>query len=280
MKKNYFTIKKSFKEKFLILNSKFFIIISVAVFMFGCASESSSFDGATSETGIGGSMARFAVVGDYLYTVNNESMKIFNITDETNPYYSSDKSIGFGIETIFPLDTLLYIGSTSGMDIYSIANPADPEFISNYWHITSCDPVVVDSTFAYLTLHTNEITETTNRWGWGRNCNNGVNELHIIDISDIYYPQQVAQYDMIRPLGLGTDDNKLFLCDDGLKVYDIGNTPEINLLQHFDISANDVIPLGEILLVVGNDGLYQYNYSGETLDFISKLETCSGNIIP
>ncbi len=249
--------------------------VAISIMMFSCSSESSFNDATSSESGKGGSMARFAVVGDYLYTVNNQSMKLFNIADETQPYFSNDVQIGFGIETIFPKDTMLYIGSQDGMFIYSIATPNNPVYVSDYWHMTSCDPVIVDSTFAYVTLHTNDGNEGGGFW-----CGNNVNELHIIDISDITYPTLLQTYPMIRPLGLGIDNNKLFLCDNGLKVYDISNPPELTLLQSFDISANDVIALGNILLVVGNDGLYQYSYTNDNLEFISKMEICNNNYLP
>ena len=85
---------------------------------------------------------------------------------------------------------------------------------------------------------------------------------------------------MTMPLGLGIDGDILFLCDDGLKVYDVSDVQNIVLLNHFDISAFDVIPLGEILLVVADDGLYQYKYSGDEIEFVSKLETCGSNVIP
>ncbi len=246
----------------------FFTVISIL--LFSCSADS-SFDGAGTETGKAGSMARFAVVDDYLYTVNNESMKLFNISNDAQPYFTTDVTMGFGIETIFPKNDMLFIGSQDGMFIYSIEQADNPVHVSDYSHITSCDPVIVDSTFAYVTLHSND----NGNW-----CAGNTNELHIIDISNVSYPMLLQQHQMQRPLGLGIDNNKLFLCDDGLKVYDVSNTPEINLLQHFKISANDVIALGEILLVVGDDGLYQYNYSGENLDFISKMEICNNNILP
>ncbi len=249
------------------------LFVTISIMMLSCSSESSFNDATSSESGKGGSMARFAVVDNYLYTVNNESMKLFNISDDAQPYFSNDVHIGFGIETIFPKDTMLYIGSQDGMFIYSIETPNNPIRISDYWHMTSCDPVIVDGNFAYVTLHTNDNNE-------GMWCGNNTNELHIIDISDITYPNLLQAYPMTRPLGLGIDENKLFLCDDGLKVYDISNSPEITLLQTFDISANDVIALGEILLVVGNDGLYQYSYSNDNLEFLSKLEVCNNNILP
>ena len=41
--------------------------------------------GESSGTGIGGSMARFTIKGDYLYTVDSYDLKTFDIKDKVNP---------------------------------------------------------------------------------------------------------------------------------------------------------------------------------------------------
>lgn len=74
---------------------------------------------------------------------------------------------------------------------------------------------------------------------------------------------------MFNPHGLGIDDGILFICDgaDGLKVYDAENPLAIqsNMIAHFDeIDTYDVIPLGNILIMIGQDGLFQYDYSNPT----------------
>ncbi len=71
---------------------------------------------------------------------------------------------------------------------------------------------------------------------------------------------------MQNPHGLGIDNSTLFLCEGehGLKVFDAKDLNKIdeNLLAHFkDHDAFDVIPLGTSLLLIGKDGLYQYDYS-------------------
>src|SRR5438309_5041381 len=66
--------------------------------------------------GVGGSMARFAIVGDRLYTVgNHEGLGIFNISDPSAPNLVIQSFIGFAIETIFPVNDKLFIGASNGM---------------------------------------------------------------------------------------------------------------------------------------------------------------------
>jgi hypothetical protein len=71
---------------------------------------------------------------------------------------------------------------------------------------------------------------------------------------------------MTNPYGLGKDGDLLFVCDGtaGLKVYNASDY--MNITQHLlysypSLKAYDVIPLGSVLMMIGDDGLYQYDYS-------------------
>ena len=224
-----------------------------------CEKESASAD-YNSDTGTGGSTARFATVGDYLYTVNNRSMKIFKTQDPTAPVYVNEITIGEGTETIFPYKDNLFLGTRTGMHILSLEQPANPQKISFYEHVVSCDPVVVQDTLAYVTLRSSE------EW-----CNRRVNELHIIDISNLTAPVLLKKYNMQNPYGLGIDGNNLYVCDTDLKHFDVSDIYNIQLKNAFSIPANDVIPLGDILLVTADDGIYQYSTLDNDLTFLSKI---------
>ena len=210
--------------------------------------------------GKGGSLARFAVTLDNLYAVTRENLKLFDLSDPSQPDYADSIYLGVGIETIFPYGDNLFIGTQTGMQIYDISTPSVPHRLSTYQHIYSCDPVVADDNYAYVTLNSN------NDW-----CGRTVNRLDIIDISNLSNPHRVAEYAMQGPQGLGVEGNLLFVCDNGLKVYDITDKSDLRLLQYFDIKATDVIPNGDRLLVIGDDGLYQYHYDGSELSLLSKI---------
>ncbi|MEA3316621.1 MAG: hypothetical protein U9R54_01535, partial [Bacteroidota bacterium] len=72
----------------------------------------------------------------------------------------------------------------------------------------------------------------------------------------------------------------LFICDgdDGLKIYDTSDPLNIssNIITSFsDINAFDVIPLNDVLMLIGENGLYQYDYSD--LENIQLLSTITIN---
>jgi hypothetical protein len=68
--------------------------------------------------GIGGSTARFTIAGNALYIVDQSNLHVYDISTASNPSKVSDKNIGWSIETIFPYQNHLFIGSSSGVYIY------------------------------------------------------------------------------------------------------------------------------------------------------------------
>ena len=209
--------------------------------------------------GQGGSMARFAITGDFLYTVGTNNLDLFDISNPADPQERQEIPLGWGVETIFPYGDKLFIGTQAGMHILSIENPQDPKHVSQYEHVVSCDPVVTDGRYAYITLST------------GTACRQAINQLQIVDLQNITNPQLIAQYDMSNPKGLGIDQNTLFVCDNGLKMYDATNVKALVLKKHFSINASDVIPNNGHLLVIGSDGFYQYRYTADALELLSKI---------
>ena len=214
-------------------------------------------------TGIAGSTARFCIYQNYLYTLDNSSMKLFDVSNAANPVQGSIVSIGWNIETIFPYQDKLFIGSTNGVFIYDNSNPSSPTQLSQFVHATSCDPVVVSGNYAYSTLRS------------GTTCNGFTNQLDVIDISNINSPVLKASYQMTNPYGLGIDSTALFICDatSGLRIFDA--TDPLNIISTqviTGINPFDVIPVNNDLIVVAEDGLYQYDYSNTSnLQLLSKI---------
>ncbi|MTI20603.1 hypothetical protein E1176_06185 [Fulvivirga sp. RKSG066] len=209
---------------------------------------------APNPTGQGGSMARFTVINDFLYVVDNYKLNSFSITDPMAPELVETSTIGWDVETIFAMRNMLFIGTATGMHIYEINEEGIPEYVSLYEHVLSCDPVVAQDTLAYVTLR----SET--------NCR-GVNRLDILDISDIADPKLLHSKDMLNPHGLGISDSLLFITegDHGLKVFDVNTPNDLEQIAFFsDIKAFDVIPNSNILIVTGADGIRQYDYSDPT----------------
>ncbi|MBK9105627.1 MAG: hypothetical protein IPL92_13940 [Saprospiraceae bacterium] len=201
----------------------------------------------------GGSMARFTASDNYLYTIDGAEVKVFDIK-QTLPVLKSEVAMQWGIETLFPMAGSLFVGSNSGVLIYDISNPEQPEYRSTFAHATACDPVVVSGNTAYVTLRD------------GNNCQGFVNQLDVIDVSNLDNPNLIRSYPMSNPHGLSVVDQTLYLCEGtfGLKTFDVADPKEVsnNLLDHLSgFEAFDVIvlPPGDHVMVVGKNGLYQFD---------------------
>lgn len=201
--------------------------------------------------GMGGSMARFAITGDRLYTAGNQNLDVFNISDAVDPVSVARKNLGWNIETIYPFRDKLFIGSQTGMFIYNISNPDNPVQSGQFSHARVCDPVIADQNYAYVTLRS------------GNNCVGFTNQLDIVSVQTSN-PTLIKTYSMTNPYGLSKDGNTLFICDgrDGLKVYDASNVSSLQLIKQIQgIETYDVIAFNNYALVVAKDGIYQYDYS-------------------
>lgn len=224
----------------------------------GFSSDAGGSSGSSSASfGKSGSMARFGLYNDYLYAVDNNAIYLFNVANDSNPEKeASPQYVGSGIETMFIYDNHMFFGTSNGMLVYSLANPQKLQSVSSYWHITACDPVVVEDGYAYVTLRA------------GLTCRNeSVNRLDVLKLSDDYKTiQSERMYNMTEPHGLGIENNILFLCDGkaGLKIYDATDKKKItdNQLAVFPtIQAYDVIPVNGYLFMIGSDGFYLYDYA-------------------
>lgn len=227
--------------------------------------------GSPSSVGVGGSMARFAIVNNQLYVVNGYSMQLFSISDPTKPVKGKTTNLSWNVETIFPYRNSLFIGTTTGMYIYDVSDPAQPKQLSAFSHVRSCDPVVVHENYAYVTLRG---TSTCGTFGT-------TDVLDVIDISNLSAPKLLRSYPVETPYGLGIDYPTLFICQGskGLRIFDATNPLDIKARQTFaDVNAFDVIPMSKTLLTIGKDGLYQYDYSNPNdLRLLSKITATRPN---
>lgn len=210
-------------------------------------------------SGLGGSMAQFTILNNYLYTVDYKSLKVFHIVDASNPELLETIDLGVGIETIFPQNDHLFIGTQNGVLIYDVTNPRSPQAVSEVDHVTSCDPVVANDTYAVATLR------------GGTPCNGNLNQLDIINISDLANPELVGTQELIAPYGLGFSENNpdlVYVCDGyaGLKAYNIANIDHVEMVMHVEsLEAIDVISADDNLLVVlTRQGVYQFDASNPT----------------
>lgn len=191
-----------------------YIMLSCFLATSGCSKSGTDLNNSTtgnSQTGQGGSLARYTIVGKYLYTVDANKLRVFDLDATNGPTLINELQIGFDIETIFPFKDYLFIGSNSEMFIFSITTPTQPQALSSTIHFNGCDPVVANDTHAFLTIRS------------GNACRSMINELQVYDINDIQQPIWLKSIAMSHPIGLALNNQYLYVCDQekGLYVMDI-----------------------------------------------------------
>jgi hypothetical protein len=222
----------------------------------------------TASAGAGGSTAKFTIVGNYLYVVDNLSLKAFDISSNITPVYKSKTEIGINIETIFPYQDKLFIGSSSTMYVYSLSDPTRPTQLgkAEYTIRMSCDPVVARDSVAYATLRATGP------------CGGSGSALVVYNIKNISSPQLMRSVFLTTPYGLGIRNNSLYVCEglQGIKVFNI--TKAYDPIQVSDIRANnttfyDVIPYANILIAQVNDGFILYDIGTNPMQpaFLSRI---------
>ncbi len=211
-----------------------------------------------------GSLARFSIINNYLYTVGPNNLVTFDISQPFSPGFTSSVQVDWHVETIYPLKDKLFVGTNNGMYMYDVqSSPSNPSLIGQFIHARGCDPVIADNNYAYITLNDSSA------------CLGFYNQLQIVNIEDVANSFMVKSYQLTHPEGLSKDGNNLFICDDkdGLKVYDASDPANLLLLKQLkDAEVYDVITENGLAIVMAKDGLYQYDYTDlNNIHLISKL---------
>ena len=216
--------------------------------------------------GTGGSYAKFQILRNALYTIDAYKLNTFNIADYNSISLVSETWLGdwFGgeLETTYILKDYLFIGATNGMHIVGLQDEFNPVYTSSFTHATGCDPVVVEGNTAYITVR------------GGNSCGAIEDQVNVIDVSDITMPTEYSTYFLSSPYGLGIRDQVLYVCnDEGINVFNAQNPNEIVLVNTYETTSKDVIPLPSHLISVGENVIHQYNYADNFgLELISTLQ--------
>lgn len=232
-------------------------------------SSDASFSGESGgiSTGKGGSMSKFAVIDNFLYIVNSSELLPFDVSAPKKPVKHLKMGLNnSNVETLFPYNSYLYMGTSNGVLIYNTAtSKSTPSYVSMLQHVFGCDPVIVDKDFAFSTIRGGTACRTTN-----------ISAINVYDVKNPAQSQIVRSMNLDEPYGLGIKEDLVFVCQGtkGLFVYnwDI-NAKNLSLRHSYpEIHAFDVIVNGNILIVTADNGLFQFDISSkDNITYLSKL---------
>lgn len=229
---------------------KILLILLLSACIISCSKDSGTSNNASSSSGTGGSLARFTIVGDYLYLAGFSNISVFDISNGAKPELKNIVSVQGNVETIFPYEDNLFLGSTNGMFIYSLSDPKNPKLLGTASHVRSCDPVVANDSIAFVTLR------------GGSFCGPATDGLYIHDIKDILKPELLKLVELPTPSGLGLNDSILYVCQlsNGMSVMNVKKPSEPVLIKKIDDAYfNDVIVYNDLLICYVNTGIRLYD---------------------
>ena len=208
-----------------------------------------------------GTVNRVAYSQDHVYILGQNDLKIIADSPALFEVVNADNFVHFGndMETIFPYDNKLFIGSRSSMDVYDLSDAENPKYVYSFQHATSCDPVLPVEDAAYVTLRTADFSP----------CPGNINALVVIDISDLNNASQVMEIQMASPYGMTFFNDQLFVGEgeNGLRIFNATNklAPEL-IVWDKSIKAYDVLPHpsnSSLVLIAGPFGLDQYQINND-----------------
>ena len=214
---------------------------------------------------LAGQYSRTLIVDDFLYGVDDTDIITYDITDRAEPVLVDRTGVGLAVETIYHHEGDLFIGSRSGMYIYSISRNGTPVRRGDYQYsdlpgleVEPCDPVVAEGNTAYASLYTSDIASDP----CGRTQE--FQTIVVLDIENRDAPTLVQTHDTPSPRGMAIDGDLLFVCNNhnGLTVFDVSDRANFVALDHVDgLNAWDAIANDGRLVVVGATAVKQYDYS-------------------
>lgn len=232
---------------------KIILFLMIAI-LFGCNKQSITTE--QNSTGKNGSLTRFAIKDNFMYAIDVNYLKVYDITQGDDPVLKNKIKVDYGIETISIYGEYVYLGAVDGVYIVDIKNPLNPIELEKIEHHVSCDPVVVQNNIAYSTQRSNAI-------GCGSAWTESV--LAVYDVANPQSPNLLTSIPMSQPYGLAIENNWLFVCDEGkggVVVFDV-SAPE-NPIQKQVIKIEqprDIILTYPYMIISSKTAFKIYNYS-------------------
>jgi hypothetical protein len=231
------------------------LLLFLSVLLLACGKESSQIAN-TNNSGKNGSLTRFAIKDNYMYAVDVNYLKVFDISNGDEPVLKNKVKVDYGIETISIYGNYVYLGAVDGVYIVDINSPQNPVELEKIEHHISCDPVVVQNNIAYS-------TQRANAFGCGSAWASSV--LAVYDVANPQNPNLLTNLTMDQPYGLAVENNWLFVCDEGRKgvvIFDVSNPSEpieIGLIN--TEQPRDIILTYPYMIISSKTDFKIYNYS-------------------
>lgn len=274
---------------------KTYLVIVLLFFFTACEdSGSSNSEGSTSVMveSIGSSTSKFKIYNNRLYSIKDNFLKVYDISDADNIQPLSWTYLNSPITSMFVYDEKLIAATNSGLKIFSIKDDMI-EFLKNSDTFIPCQRFFVEDTLLYVLNNLDTCKdylydmysydpyyyEEVDRFKEDP-TNNMIldNGIEVYDVSDFSSPKLLTKISSYNPIALSVKDDLLYVCEGkyGLKVYDINRSENnISLSRnniYRDAKCSDLITSSGYLYTITADnlGIYDYNQLDNILATLKK----------
>lgn len=209
----------------------------------------------------------FAEYRDLLFVNTFNSLYTIRLSEKEPTKNDEVANSYFFCESIFTYKDFLFLRSPTSTYITPSKLPI------NHDQIVYTNNINLES---YIDISNDLLFSTYTQHKYLSSVHSQTHQLLVYDISNGNISDEIASYALTSPKGLAIENEILFICDDGLKVFQVQQTGEltIDLLTHYKtIHGGKPTFLGKnTLLLIADDGLYQYDYSNlKEIKLLSKL---------
>ena len=190
-------------------------------------------------------MSRFAVVGNYLYCVNNTEIAVHEISSRSLRFVKNI-SVGFGIEMISGNEGSLLIGGKDRKMVYDVRNALDPQYVSSLSDANATDPIATEAGRAFISS-----TKGSN--------GNTIAVANLHDASDV---KSLGSLSLDQTFGISVENSVAFVASgsQGVKVIDAQSADAMQQVgQIVGVNVFDVVKRGTALFAVGQMGVYIFD---------------------
>ncbi|MBK8566267.1 MAG: hypothetical protein IPN76_23745 [Saprospiraceae bacterium] len=218
-------------------------------------------------------IAQFTILDGKLYAINKDNLEVYDLINPIQPEPLATHNLGIGGIRLLNYENKLAVAFNGGIFVYEVANTAVPSIGYSIPNASACDPIAFKDGLAFVSKNIDS------------GCLSEENELIVTEIPEINTSSSGREYPMSDPRGLSFREDLLFFCDgsDGLKIFDVSNVAQVtqNMVAHFkDLNAYDVLTMpspSNLIIVVGTDGIYQYDFPSQSTAPTALLSKISFN---
>ncbi len=229
-------------------------VLICSIIFSACTKENQSVTSDRTAQGTNGSLTRFAIKDNFMYALDVNYMKVFDISTGSDPILVNSVKINYGLETITIYGEYVYIGAHDRIYMVGINDPSQPLEYDEMQHDISCDPVVVQGNYAYSTQNSFEV-------GCGHATSQSI--LAVYNVSNPQQTNLLKSITMTSPYGLAVEGKNLYVCDseEGVIVYNISNPESPQALSTIPVAnSRDIILNFPYMIISTQTSFEMYNY--------------------